>query len=420
MSTVVTSAQRPIVASILTRGWSIARSLEGDSLRGAFGKNLVATGDPIAAATLTEGWAASRRIDGDSIRGAFTKNLAATGDAESASILTRGWALARTRDGSSIRDAYAKNLAATGDAWAAAELTSGWAIARTREGSSIREAYAKNLAATGDARAAARLTSGWAIAGVLEGSRVRDAFARNLAVTQDARAAAELTHGWAARQALEDVASLSGDRVRGAYAKNLAATGDARLAATLTSGWAEGTIDGATVRSAWNTNLQRLRQHDPEAVAVADEARARLVAGTGTDADLAQLFDVYGAAMVRETIPQLRWRAIAKLFDLSVERNDTTRFVPTLLADARDHLARLTPRPETTELRRSTSELIERNLARIAGDHGADPVRGYADHADYGEVGRIVSSMSLLDELDTPIRTRPPEPADALGATVAW
>ncbi len=410
----ISAAERPLVAALLTRAWTVSGSRSGSQVRGAFAKNVAAAEDPVAAAVLTHGWAVGGHHSGDAIRSAYQKNLAATGDAFAAAQLTEGWTLRGAITGDDVRGAYAKNLAAAGDARAAAILTNGWARRGGVDGDYMRGGYAKNLAATGDAETAAILTNGWTVQRSRSGDEMRSAYVKNFAATDDARAAATLTRAWA-------IANTSGDSIRGAYAKNLAATHDALAAAQLTSGWATtGTRDGAAVRDAFANNLNKLGRLDPATMALAAAARDRLRTSEGTADDVALVLRIYELPEIAELIPKLGWHGAVSLFDDAVQRGNHVPLVEGVLARAKSHLDEVPANQMTDQLRRDTLELIERNQARMRGDHSNDPVRGYANHADYAEVGRVVENLKLLDKMAMPAaRSSTAEGAVAPAATAA-
>lgn len=68
--------------------------------------------------------------------------------------------------------------------------------------------------------------------------------------------------------------------------------------------------------------------------------------------------------------------------------------------------------PNVATIRQETLELIDRNLARLAGNHPDGAVRGYVNHPDYAEIGRIRANLGLLDQLD-----RPPAPDASVSGT---
>jgi hypothetical protein len=74
------------------------------------------------------------------------------------------------------------------------------------------------------------------------------------------------------------------------------------------------------------------------------------------------------------------------------------------------------PSPELEPVRAQTLELVERNLARLSGHTPAGAVRGYSNHPDYGEVGRIRANMTLLEHARV---TSSPAEATAEGAQLA-
>jgi hypothetical protein len=55
-------------------------------------------------------------------------------------------------------------------------------------------------------------------------------------------------------------------------------------------------------------------------------------------------------------------------------------------------------------LRSNTLELIDRNLLRIAGKLKGD--KGYENFPDYGEVGEVISNVSILESISTPSGTK--------------
>jgi hypothetical protein len=69
----------------------------------------------------------------------------------------------------------------------------------------------------------------------------------------------------------------------------------------------------------------------------------------------------------------------------------------TLALDARTRLDALPEVPELAELRASTSETLDRNIARMSGFNPNDPNVGYSNHPDYAEMGSVQANLELLE-----------------------
>jgi hypothetical protein len=74
------------------------------------------------------------------------------------------------------------------------------------------------------------------------------------------------------------------------------------------------------------------------------------------------------------------------------------------------------PNPAIAPLRAQLDELVARNRARIAGNTPRGAVRGYSNHPDYAELGRIRSNLGLIGALNAPQR---PAAAAAAGDTAS-
>jgi hypothetical protein len=60
--------------------------------------------------------------------------------------------------------------------------------------------------------------------------------------------------------------------------------------------------------------------------------------------------------------------------------------------------------PALATIRDQIDELVARNRARIAGETPRGAVRGYSNHPDYAELGRIRSNLGLIGALNAPQR----------------
>ena len=79
-----------------------------------------------------------------------------------------------------------------------------------------------------------------------------------------------------------------------------------------------------------------------------------------------------------------------------------TRSVRSSLELIRDGM-RTTPAPsaELAPIHKQTLELLDRNIARLGGTTPDGAIRGYSNHPDYAEVGRIRANMTLLEHART-------------------
>ncbi len=68
-----------------------------------------------------------------------------------------------------------------------------------------------------------------------------------------------------------------------------------------------------------------------------------------------------------------------------------------LALDASTRLKALPEHEMTAGIRASTTELLDRNIKRMSGFNVDDPNRGYAQHPDYAEMGRVQSNLELLE-----------------------
>jgi hypothetical protein len=101
-----------------------------------------------------------------------------------------------------------------------------------------------------------------------------------------------------------------------------------------------------------------------------------------------------------------------------------------LLRSVRSELAGLRAAdPFVGQLRAATVELIEQNEQRLATNVGTGSGRGYQDHPDYADLGRIQANVRLLRSLDAlelaPVPAAPTAPeaqaaATTGGETLVW
>lgn len=149
--------------------------------------------------------------------------------------------------------------------------------------------------------------------------------------------------------------------------------------------------DAAPYFSAWNETL------DPDHLRNLQRAVDAIVAG---DASSQQL----------EMVLIDRVRLGALVADRSAE--DQLKVATAVLRGSGDHpgegaketlrtlresLARRPADAELEQLRGQTLELIDRNIARMEGRTPAGAVRGYSNHPDYAEVGRIRANIDIFD-----------------------
>lgn len=70
-----------------------------------------------------------------------------------------------------------------------------------------------------------------------------------------------------------------------------------------------------------------------------------------------------------------------------------------LAIDARTRLTALPDIEVTRALRTSTTEMLDLNIQRMSGFNVNDPNRGYSQHPDYAEMGRVQSNLELLEAM---------------------
>jgi hypothetical protein len=165
--------------------------------------------------------------------------------------------------------------------------------------------------------------------------------------------------------------------------------------------------DAAPYFSAWNATL------DPDHLRNLDRAVDAIAAGTATPQQLELvLIDRarLGALVARHT-PEEQLRIATTV--LRGTADAPGEGVKETLRTLRASLAQRPTDAELDELRATTIELIDRNIARMEGRTPEGAVRGYSNHPDYAEVGRIRANLDIFDAV---ARAR----GEATGETLVW
>jgi hypothetical protein len=174
---------------------------------------------------------------------------------------------------------------------------------------------------------------------------------------------------------------------------------------------ADGYGNGGTLREYFDEWLPRL---DPNYVAKRRAALEAAIAG-GPIPERARLAEFEAlesfAAISRSQRASIGGRLLEHV---------TTTTVPgarTFLDDVQAVLRNMDGAPPQLQpVRTSIDELVELNVARINGRSPRGAVRGYSNHPDYAELGRIRANLSLLAKATAP---RPAAPAAASAAAPA-
>lgn len=144
-----------------------------------------------------------------------------------------------------------------------------------------------------------------------------------------------------------------------------------------------------------------VRANDPEYLASIDDAIDSIVSGSARDEQL-QLIELDRANAFRRLSlrPPAQHDAVAAaILGLpSNERDGVYGAMRTFALDARTRLEGFTDlSPQLQRVRDDAAELVDRNIRRMARFELGDPNRGYANHPDYAELGRVEASIKLLD-----------------------
>jgi hypothetical protein len=140
------------------------------------------------------------------------------------------------------------------------------------------------------------------------------------------------------------------------------------------------------------------RRNDPAYQASLERALDAVVAGGADDTQRALVAGEWDRLehLVKDRTPGEQ--ASIALVMMGLDRVAGSRSIRSTLEILRGNLAGMTGVPdELAGIRAQTIELVDRNVARLNGSTPAGAVRGYSNHPDYGEIGRIRANLTLLE-----------------------
>ena len=149
--------------------------------------------------------------------------------------------------------------------------------------------------------------------------------------------------------------------------------------------------DAAPYFSAWNEAL------DPRHLERLHGSVDALAAGTATQEQLERVLIDRArlGSLIADRPPEQQLAITTAVLRGSVDRPGAGT-EGTLRAIA-DSLTAPGAHEELEPLRLQTLELVERNIARLQGRTPSGAVRGYGNHPDYGEIGRVRANLDLID-----------------------
>ncbi len=160
--------------------------------------------------------------------------------------------------------------------------------------------------------------------------------------------------------------------------------------------------------------------NDPAYIARVESAVDAVIAGTADSTQTALVAEQWHRldSIVANRAPEDQLALATAV--LQADGNASTRNVRGTLEAIRDSLGDGADlEPALRKLHEQTRELVDRNLSRLAGRTPQGAVKGYSNHPDYAEIGRIRANLQLLESMRANPAAAAVESADAAGSAAA-